>query len=51
MMFDHLSHSVRTLIANLSSVDVLKNVQDAPKILKWRKTKIEEMQDLEKNDT
>lgn len=47
--YEHLSRSDQALVANLSGVEILKNVQEEWKNPNWKMAIMEEMQALGKN--
>ena len=51
MTSDHLSSFVQALVANLSGVEIPKNIQDAWRDPNGKMAIIEEKQALEKNET
>lgn len=51
MRYKHLSNSVEALIANLSSVEVSKNIGEALNQLEWKNAVMEENKALKKNGT
>ena len=51
MSYKNLSSSMVAFTSQLSSVEILKNVENALKIPKWKEVVLEEMRALEKNKT
>ncbi|PON37602.1 hypothetical protein PanWU01x14_318830 [Parasponia andersonii] len=49
--YDHLSPLARAFISNISDVEIPRNVEEALKILEWKKAVLEEISALEKNGT
>ncbi|XP_073132836.1 uncharacterized protein [Henckelia pumila] len=49
--YGHLSASIQALISNLSSVKVTSTIQEAWNDFRWKQAVLEEMQELEMNET